>query len=106
MLCFSFEQVETKKYQKSSLRDINHAGVLVVYGWCTCSGGGGYSPEWPIQGYAAGQGMVFYLPPRPPRGAVMLVMTTDAQEGNNKTLQGNTMQSHSVVMFLEITMIF
>ena len=41
MLCFSFEQVETKKYQKSSLRDINHAGVLVVYGWCTCSGGGG-----------------------------------------------------------------
>ena len=44
MLCFSFEQVETKKYQKSSLRDINHAGVLVVYGWCTCSGGGGGTP--------------------------------------------------------------
>ena len=66
----------------------------------------GYSLEWPIQGYAVWQGMVFYLPTRPPRGAVMLVLTTDAQEGNNKTLQGNTMQSHSVVMFLEITMIF
>ena len=47
-------------------------------------------------------------PPCPPRGAHMLDMTTDAQEGNNKTLQGliNTMQSHSVVMRFEITVIF
>ena len=47
-------------------------------------------------------------PPCPPRGADMLDMTTDAQEGNNKTLQGliNTMQSHSVVMRFEITVIF
>ena len=44
MLCFSFEQVETKKYQKPSLRDINHAGVLVVYGWCTWGGGGAGTP--------------------------------------------------------------
>ena len=69
-------------------------------------GGSGYTLEWPIKVYAVWQGMVFYIPTRPPRGAVMLVLTTDAQEGNNKTLQGNTMQSHSVVMFLEITMIF
>ena len=72
--------------------------------------GGGCSLEWPTQGCAAGQGM-FYLPappPCPPRGAHMLDMTTDAQEGNNKTLQGliNTMQSHSVVMRFEITVIF
>ena len=74
-------------------------------------GGGECSFEWPTQGCAAGQGM-FYLPtpppPRSPRGADMLDMTTDAQEGNNKTLQGliNTMQSHSVVMRFEITVIF
>ena len=93
MLCFSFEQVETKKYQKPSLRDINHAGVLVVYGWCTWGGGGGDSLEWPIQGYAAGQGMVFYLPPRPPWGAVMLVMTTDAQERK----QQNFTRQHNAI---------
>ena len=69
-------------------------------------GGGGCSLVWPTQGCAAGQGMVFYLPPRPPRDDDMLEMTTDAQEGNNKTLQGNTMQSHRVVMRLGITMIF
>ena len=47
-------------------------------------------------------------PPRPPLGGDMLEMTTDAQEGNNKTSQGliNTMQSHSVVKRFEITMIF
>jgi len=79
--------------------------VLVVYDRCRPLGeGGGYSLVWPTQGCAAGQGMVFYLPPRPPPlpppGAENLEMTTDAQEGNNKTLQGliNTMQSHSVVM--------
>ena len=76
----------------------------------TLGGGGGCSLEWPTQGCAAGQGM-FYLPPPPPcppRGADMLDMTTDAQEGNNKTLQSliNTMQSHSVVMRFEITVIF
>lgn len=71
-------------------------------------GGGGCSLEWPTQGCAAGQGMFYLPPPRPPRGADMLDMTTDAQEGNNKTLQGliNTMQSHSVVMRFEITVIF
>ena len=83
---------------------------MLVYQWSMVGphpeGGGGYSLVWPVQGCAAGQGMVFYLPPRPPRGADMLEMTTDAQEGKNKTLQGNTMQSHRVVMFLEITMIF
>ena len=55
--------------------------------------------------------MVFTSPPPPPPrplGADMLEMTTDAQEGNNKTSQGliNTMQSHSVVKRFEITMIF
>ena len=47
-------------------------------------------------------------PPCPPLGADMLEMTTDAQEGNNKTLQGliYTMQSHSVVKRFEITMLF
>lgn len=47
-------------------------------------------------------------PPLRPLGADMLEMTTDAQEGNNKTSQGliNTMQSHSVVKRFEITMIF
>lgn len=84
--------------------------VIVVYDRCRpLGGGGGGSLEWPTQGCAAGQGM-FYLPPPPcpPRGADMLDMTTDAQEGNNKTLQGliNTMQSHSVVMRFEITVIF
>ena len=84
--------------------------VLVVYDRCRPLGGGGCSLEWPTQGCAAGQGM-FYPPPPPPcppRGADMLDMTTDAQEGNNKTLQGliNTMQSHSVVMRFEITVIF
>ena len=79
-------------------------------------GRGGYSLVWPTQGCASGQSMVFYPPPpphRPPLGADMLEMTTDAQEGSNKTLQGliNTMQSHSVVMRFEIpgfeiTMIF
>ena len=75
--------------------------VLVVYDRCRPLGGGG------------GGGLVFFLPPPPPppcppRGADMLDMTTDAQEGNNKTLQGliNTMQSHSVVMRFEITVIF
>ena len=50
----------------------------------------------------------FTSPPRPPLGADMLEMTTDVQEGNNKTSQGliNTMQSHSVVKRFEITMIF
>ena len=110
--------------------------VLVVYDRCRPLGGGvGCSLEWPTQGCAAGPGMfflppppppprprdwptqggaagqgMFYLPPPPcpPRGADMLDMTTDAQEGNNKTLQGliNTMQSHSVVMRFEITVIF
>ena len=56
-------------------------------------GWGGYSLEWPIQGYAAGQGMVFYLPPRPPRGAVMLVMTTDAQERK----QQNFTRQHNAI---------
>ena len=71
-------------------------------------GGGGCSLEWPTQGCAAGQGMFYLPPPCPPRGADMLDMTTDAQEGNNKTLQGliNTMQSHSVVMRFQITVIF
>ena len=75
--------------------------VLVVYDRCRplWGGGGGGGPG------------LFYRPPPPPcppRGADMLDMTTDAQEGNNKTLQGliNTMQSHSVVMRFEITVIF
>ena len=81
--------------------------ILVIYDRCSLWGtGGGCSLVWPTQGCAAGQGMVFYLPPRPPRDDDMLEMTTDAQEGNNKTLQGNTMQSHSVVIRLGITMIF
>ena len=45
------------------------------------------------QGCATGQGMVLYLIPRPPLSAVMHEMTTQAQKGNNITLQGNTMQS-------------
>ena len=66
---------------------------------------------WGGGGGGGGGGGVMYNPPPPPcppRGADMLDMTTDAQEGNNKTLQGliNTMQSHSVVMRFEITVIF
>ena len=80
-------------------------------------GGGGYSLVWPTVAYTGmcrwtGYGV---LPPNrpppptcPPLGADMLEMTTDAQEENNKTLEGliNTVQSHSVVMRFEITMIF
>ena len=81
--------------------------VIVVYDRCRPLGGGGGGPT---PGWAAGPGMFDPPPPPPcpPRGADMLDMTTDAQEGNNKTLQGliNTMQSHSVVMRFEITVIF
>ena len=76
-------------------------------------GGRGVTPLYGLHWCAAGQGMVFYLHPPPlplpsSLGADMLEMTTDAQEGNNKTSQGliNTMQSHSVVKPFEITMIF
>ena len=71
--------------------------------------GGSYSLVWPTQMCRwAGYGVLPPPPPRPPLGADMLEMTTDAQEGNNKTLQGliYTMQSHSVVKRFEITMIF
>ena len=83
--------------------------VLVVYDRCRPrGGGGGVTPLYGLHRCAAGQGMVFYLPPCPPLGVDMLEMTTDAQEGNNKTLRGliYTMQSHSVVKRFEITMIF
>lgn len=56
-----------------------------------------------------GYGVLSPPPPTcPPLGADMLEMTTDAQEGNDKTEEGpiNTVQSHSVVMRFEITMIF
>ena len=84
--------------------------VLVVYDRCRSRGRGG--GLLPCMAYT---GLCFWTeygvlppPPRLPLGADMLEMTTDAQEGSNKTLQGliNTMQSHSVVMRFEITMIF
>lgn len=70
--------------------------------------GGGGSPLNGLHRDVPLDRVCFTSPPCPPRGADMLDMTTDAQEGNNKTLQGliNTMQSHSVVMRFEITVIF
>ena len=86
--------------------------VLVVYDQCRSRGEGGYSLVWPtLMCRWTGYGVLSPPPsPPPPRplGADMLEMTTDAQEGNNKTSQGliNTMQSHTVVKRFEITMIF
>ena len=80
----------------------------MVYDQCRSRGEGGYSLVWPtLMCRWTGYG-VLPPPPRPPLGADMLEMTTDVQEGNNKTSQGliNTMQSHSVVKRFEITMIF
>ena len=88
--------------------------VIVVYDRCRpLGGGGGGGGGAPLNGphRDVPRDRVCFPPPPPPcppRGADMLDMTTDAQEGNNKTLQGliNTMQSHSVVMRFEITVIF
>ena len=83
--------------------------VIVVYDRCRPLGGGGGAPLNGLHRDVPLDRVCFTSPPpRPPRGADMLDMTTDAQEGNNKTLQGliNTMQSHSVVMRFQITVIF
>ena len=112
---FIWSRIPPPPHQKKKQEEIVVL-VLVVYDRCRPRGVGGFLPCFAYSGlWLWSEFGVFPPPPphRPPLGADMLEMTTDAQEGSNKTLQGliNTMQSHSVVMRFEIpgfeiTMIF